>query len=821
MKNFFFILLLLFFQCMSKKPPAPVQIKFDYSNLGVGEIYLSNLIKKGFDEVANYINNLLEITPNSDVSKKIKKITDSSLICEDNTKYNFKKKEIEKYTNLLIIPVFKINQKTRNSNTPILNECLTQGTKLLVIILNYEFKSKDSMVKQLEKNIYNLNFHWTTIRYILSSLGFNKQTFAKKKIINNIHLKDNNSLKNYTFYKAFEKFQFLSGYNDINISKNKDKYINFWPSPPKFYDIMKSVEDTKKTMASISEMTLNMMETLEYKVNPCELLLYKNKCYRPNQKCLNEFNYEDYYIYYALDEKNKRWVCFYKTEEHFKNNQCSKDYGILVKSVEINKNLLIDYLRNYDYQKLVLLKPSPHCPKPHPRTIFYSSVKPKEDPYQYKFLENTEEVIIKDPKYFVITNTYSTHYNVKFFAANYNGIITNNTKGWNYNYLWKNVKLDPYDNGIYQRKNKYQFFGRFPIEHTFKDGINKFYNKLKEKFPDEYNYIPETYLYPTQRDEIRKKFKNYHYDPKDVWLFKPAKDSFARGVEILDNYTEIQKSKFKNFLISRYIMNPMLIRNKKFDVRAYIIVTGMNPLKIYFYRDGYVKIPVKDYTLDYKYIKDGCIHITTSDTNLVCFSGNEYKYDTNIYDEPSNFWSYVFLERYCNRYGINYTDIIEQMKDIFIKTFISLNSDFIKLMKENEYQDRNMFQLYGLDLLIDDNYKVYLLELNRNPSMRGGHAVADYIYENIIADILNIIGIIPFAHDDTQEPMDKDIYHYDNITEEIVDDCLCEFSRPRGMFDLIYPLKDNINKYKKYYEKVLPESELLWKKLLESNGEYN
>ena len=692
-----------------------------------------------------------------------------------------------------------------------------QDKKRLVIILEFEYKTFKLMKKIIPINFNNLNYQWTIFRFILSSLGFNKQSLIKKKIVNNILSKDYDLLKKYKFYDSFQKFAFLSDYKIIE-SKSKEKFINFWPTPPKFYDIMKSVVDSRKTMATISEMTLNMMETLGYSVNPCELILYKNKCYRPNQKCLNEFEYDNYFMYYALDIKRNRWICYYKTKDHFNNYQCSKDYGVLISNEELYPNLLIDYLRNYDYQKLVLLKPSPLCPKPHPRTIFYMSVKPKEDPYQYKYVENTEEVIIKNPKYFVITNTFSTYYNVKFFAANYSDVFTNNTIGWNYNYLWKNVELDPYEKGIYHFKNKYQFIGRFPIEHTFKDGLNRFYNKLKEKFPDEFNYIPESYLYPDQKNEIYNKFYRYQYDPKNVWLFKPARDSFARGIEILENYKEIEKTKFKNFLISRYIMNPMLIRKKKFDMRAYILITGMNPLTIYFYKDGYIKIPVKDFTLEYEHIKDGCIHITTSDTNLVCFGGKEYKYDTDIYDEPSNFWSYVFFERYCNRYSINFTDIIEQMKDIFIKTFISLNDDFIKIMKKKNYQDRNLFQIYGLDLMIDDTYKVHLLELNRNPSMRGGHAVADYIYENIIADTLNIVGIIPFAHDDTQEPMDKDIYYYDNLTEEIVDDCLCEFSRPRGMYELIYPLKDNIYQYKKFYEKITPESDLLWNKLLESNG---
>ena len=819
MKEYLLIFLFIFVQGLSK--PEPVQIKFEYSNLGIKNSKIEAMIKKEFDIVGSYFSNLLELPTNSDVSKALKKFSNSMITCQDKTQFIFKKKEIEKNNiNLLIIPKFTINSKTKYNNNIILNECLMQGNKRLVIILEFEFKSEKLMEKTIPFNFQNLNYQWYVIRAIISSLGFNKQSLIKKRITNNILYKDQKLLKKYAFYDSFLKFAYLSDYT-IPTPKHKDKQINFWPSPPKFYDIMKSVVDRRRYMASISEMTLEVMKTLGYHVNPCELIEYNKKCYRPNQKCFNNFEYENYFLYYSLDIKNQRWICYYQTEEHFKNNQCSKDYGVLLKKEELNTNYLIDHLRKYDNQRLVLLKPSTHCPKPHPRTIFYSSVKPKEDPYQYKYIENTEEVIIKDPKYYVITNTFSTSYNVKFFAANYNGVFTNNTQNWNFNYFWRNTDLDPFGEGVYFWKNKYQHYGRFPIEHTFKDGLNQFYNKLKKKFPDEYNYIPETYLYPEQKKEIYNKFHNYQYDPKDVWLFKPAKDSFARGIEIIKNYKEIENAKFKNFLISRYVMNPMLIRNKKFDMRAYILVTGMNPLKIYFYRDGYVKIPVKDFNLDPKDIKDGCIHITTSDTNLVCFDGKEYKYDTDIYDEPSNFWSYVFFERYCHRYGINYTDIMEQMKDIFIKTFISLNSDFLELINKKKYKDRNLFQIYGLDLMIDDNYKVKLLELNRNPSMRGGHAVADYIYENIIADTLNIVGIVPFAHDETQEPMDKDIYIYDNITEEIVDDCLCEFTRPRGVYELIYPLKDNINKYKKYYEKILPESELLWSKLLESNGEYN
>ena len=46
--------------------------------------------------------------------------------------------------------------------------------------------------------------------------------------------------------------------------------MDYWPSPPKFYDIMKSIVPSKKTMASITEMTLDIMKEIGYEVNPCE-----------------------------------------------------------------------------------------------------------------------------------------------------------------------------------------------------------------------------------------------------------------------------------------------------------------------------------------------------------------------------------------------------------------------------------------------------------------------------------------------------------------------------------------------------------------------
>ena len=798
LKKKLYIQILLIFQCLSMEKFEQFQINFDYSHLNIEDLYISNIIKVEFNKLIHYFKELL-LYPNYKYLYRMNiKNKDKVMICNNvNISLKYEKESIDKKTFLLVFPIITINSNSTRKNNPILIECLKKDTNSNAIILDFEFNSEKQMKRVIPLNLENQKYQWKAIQYIFSSIGFNKNSFSIKNIKNNILLNNITALENNSLYKTFKKFSFLTNltYKKSNQTEN---FLDFWPSFPNFHDVMIEGMNPRIFQPTITEMTIEALKKLGYIVNQCELILYRNKCFRVNQKCLNAFNYDDYFLEYTMDTKNNRWICFYKTEEHFKNKQCSNDYGVLLSNDEVRKKLLINFLRKEDFQTIRLLKPAPSCPKPHPRTVFYMTVKEKEDPYQYKIVDRVEEVTIKDPNYFIITDTFSYNYNVKYRAATYNNILTHSNKNWNYNYLWMFYNHYSQNSGINLKNNKYQLEGKFPLDNTYKDGLNRFYNKQKAKFPEDYNYIPETYIFPDQKNEIFEKFRDYHYNPKDVWLFKPARNSFGYGIKIIDNYNDIKDDKNKRYLISRYIMNTLLINNKKFDMRAYILVTGMNPLKIYFYRDGYLKISVKDFTLAHEHINDGCIHITTSDTNLKCFEGKEYKNDKDIYDEKSHFWSFVYFERYCNKHGINYTDIIEQMKDIFIKTFISLNSNFIDLMKERNKYDRNTYQLYGLDLI-----------------------VCDYINDNLITDLLNIVGIVPFNHNETQQTLDKNIYEYDNEIEEIVDDCLCEFGRPRGMFELIYPLKDNINKYKKFYEIVYPESQLLWNKLLESNGEYD
>lgn len=74
----------------------------------------------------------------------------------------------------------------------------------------------------------------------------------------------------------------------------------------------------------------------------------------------------------------------------------------------------------------------------------------------------------------------------------FNNIFVNNKKNWNYNLYWDyDFPLPNIENNI----NKYTRIGKFPDESINRYNINLLYNQLKTIYPNDFDYIPETYFF--------------------------------------------------------------------------------------------------------------------------------------------------------------------------------------------------------------------------------------------------------------------------------------------------------------------------------------
>jgi hypothetical protein len=177
-------------------------------------------------------------------------------------------------------------------------------------------------------------------------------------------------------------------------------------------------------------------------------------------------------------------------------------------------------------------------------------------------------------------------------------------KNWDYNLYWDYN----FYNGENIKYNKYSLVGKFPDEYINKYNIISLYNKLRQQYSSDFDYIPESYIIPEQINLLENKFNN------NIWIInkaeksdnntqkKPNNELNIKYPRIIDSFEDIKskKNKNENLIISKYISNPILINNKKFTMRAFILVTGFSPLKIYFYKDGYLIFGQDDYNINKK-----------------------------------------------------------------------------------------------------------------------------------------------------------------------------------------------------------------------------
>lgn len=113
---------------------------------------------------------------------------------------------------------------------------------------------------------------------------------------------------------------------------------------------------------------------------------------------------------------------------------------------------------------------------------------------------------------------------------------------------------------------------------------------------------------------LEKKFPQYKINgEKNIWIAKPAGLSRGRGIQVFSNLDEISVytgGKEKNWIVQKYIENPLIVKNRKFDIRIWVLVTNLNPLTIWFWDKPYVRFPAANYNDEN--LKDRFIHLTNN-----------------------------------------------------------------------------------------------------------------------------------------------------------------------------------------------------------------
>ena len=456
-------------------------------------------------------------------------------------------------------------------------------------------------------------------------------------------------------------------------------------------------------------------------------------------------------------------------------------------------------LKNRKIQKLKFLCPPSNLPY-HPNTLFFYY-----DPKLNKNPQTKLKIIdyeIKERKFMVLYKAYQNLPLCLSEPMKYNNIIR--TKLFdNTNIIWKLLKQDKMF-PLLKELNKYQKYNHFPItwQLSRKDNLYNNYKKLQIKFPNDFKYMPETYVLPKDKEIFTLQIQNYELNKNNIWLLKPVASSRGRGIRILTNFNDIPEKT----IITHYISNPHLINRKKYDLRLYVLITGYTPLKIYLFDDGLTRFCSEEYNLDESKLNDKYIHLTNYSINK---NNENFEKNDDTEKEEGNKWSILAFKKYLKEKKIDFNKLWKKIKDIIIKTILSITDEGIPIIKLFNLSSVNLFEIYGFDILLDSFLNPWLMEVNLNPSLNCDSELDLKIKSKVLTDIFNIIGIIPFSHDGKFNIMEKENNYKDSISEA-VNESLHEFARPSGGFERIFPLKDNINYYSKFLEKPEGENKALW-----------
>ncbi|KAJ2946079.1 hypothetical protein O0L34_g4998 [Tuta absoluta] len=263
--------------------------------------------------------------------------------------------------------------------------------------------------------------------------------------------------------------------------------------------------------------------------------------------------------------------------------------------------------------------------------------------------------------------------------------------------------------------------------------VLKLPNGQVEKIYEHLDFIPLTFSLPS---DYKLFVDHYRRSPQSTWIIKPCSKSRGAGIFLLNKLSKfkkwsrvVQKNLHKtlckdNYVVSRYISNPLLIGGKKFDLRIYVLVTSFRPLKAYMFREGFCRFCTIKYDASISNLDNLFVHLTNVSVQK---HGEEYNAIHGGKMGLNNFRLYLEGTR-----GLAVTD----------KLFDDINWLIVHSLKAVApvmSSDRHCFECYGYDIIIDKELKPWLIEVNASPSMAGTTANDRILKYKLVESILDVV----------------------------------------------------------------------------------
>ncbi|KAL4856100.1 Tubulin polyglutamylase ttll6 [Chlorella vulgaris] len=282
-----------------------------------------------------------------------------------------------------------------------------------------------------------------------------------------------------------------------------------------------------------------------------------------------------------------------------------------------------------------------------------------------------------------------------------------------------------------------------------KKGLARNLGNMSALFPAHYDFHPRTFLLPEQTDAFLAQLSSVKCSggkgsgggkkastrpasgsapARPTYILKLDNGSMGRGIRLVQTPAQAAAAlpcfEHENVVASEYLPRPLLIDGRKCDLRIYVLVRSCAPLRAFLCRQGLVRLCAERYEPPAAgNLGRACMHLSNYAVN------KHHAADAQEAGEGSK-WTISAFAEWMRRQGHDFEALWSTVKELVAKTLISV-------------QPMLQYQLLGLDVLIDEGLKPWLIEVNHSPSLSTDTPLDLEVKSRVVRESLELVGVQP------------------------------------------------------------------------------
>lgn len=252
-------------------------------------------------------------------------------------------------------------------------------------------------------------------------------------------------------------------------------------------------------------------------------------------------------------------------------------------------------------------------------------------------------------------------------------------------------------------------------------------HKLAERF----DFFPRGYSMPEDYFDLQEAADK---KPDKLWIQKPKGLSRGRGIQVLEDAALAPKG--EDWMVQEYLHRPHLYNGHKYVLRCYVVVRSVDPLRVYWYKEGFAKLASEPYSTDPGSLKNLFVHLTNPDVN----EENE--------EAPASvvFIPFSKYRQWLRDQGHDDQRIFQDLEDLIVLTMMSARERMRQRIETTGVDSDGCYELFGLDCMVDADLKPWILECNLSPSLdvcsgpEDGGIDEARIKRQLVVDLVSMIG---------------------------------------------------------------------------------